>query len=1089
MSERRVPKIQLIMRLTTIILIATIMQVNASSFGQRVSLDVKNAPLNVIIKEISKQTGYEFFYDGNLIKNTKPVSIKIKNATIENALELCFTGQSITYKIENKVVSLKPLSKSILDKISTAVTGFFSEIDVSGRVVDEKEKPLIGATVKIINTNRALLTDENGAFEFYNVDESAVLLISYIGYQSQKVPVKNSGPITIKLKEAGNLSEIQVIGYGQVSRKFNTGNVSTITSKDLEKQPVTNVLSALSGRLPGVFLQTTNGLPGGNIEVQIGGKGSITAGTNPLYVVDGVPFPGTSLVHNTSLSDIISGEISPLNSINPNDIESINVLKDADATAIYGSRGANGVVLITTKKGIAGKTKADINISSGVSEVASFPKLLKLSDYLTIRREAFKNDGLEPSTDPSSLGYAPDLKLWSQTDATDWGKYIMGRTGRTTNVNASLSGGSEQTKMLGGINYRNETSVLRGDNKYQRGGARFSLQHHSIDNKFNLSSSLSYTADDNNSSNPKNDFLNFLLLPPNFPLYNQNGELNWATGSNPIAAINNYSKTRTGNTVFNTTASLQLLKGLTVKTDFGFNQLEMSQIIVSPKSGSNPNYSPTSQTTFGDNLTRTFIIEPQINYSTNINKSSLNFLAGGTYQKNSTENQILVGTNFNSESLLENPGSASTITPNGYNIVYKYVSLFGRVSYNFDQKYFLNVSGRRDGSSRFGIDHQFGNFGAIGAAWLISNENWLKDKLRFLYYAKIRGSYGITGNDQIADYQYLSTYRTSGIVYQNQNGLEPARIANDNYHWESNKKTEVGLEVGLFDNRFNFTISHFENVSGDQLVNYTLPLMTGFTSYQANLPAKVRNSGWELELNSTNFKTEKFNWSTNFNITFLKNRLISFPDIESSSYSKTLVVGESVQRATGFMYLGTDPATGSSLFKDKDGNSTSLPDFDSYYSTIGRKDPSFYGGMGNTFSFKGFRLDVFFQFAKQGISGSVNSPGTIFNSFDLVKNRWQNPNDLTITPKASTSSDFYYTLSSANFFNSTYLRLKNVQISYAVSDHILKKIRVDRATIYIQAQNLATWWNKNNALYDPESGASSNIPPLQCINLGVQFTF
>jgi TonB-dependent SusC/RagA subfamily outer membrane receptor len=344
---------------------------------------------------------------------------------------------------------------------------------IKGKVTDEQGKPLSGATVKILDENAISITDKNGYFSINNTQLKAILTISFIGYQTTNVPwfKERNVELLIQLKaDANSLNEVQVIGYGTTTKRLNTGNVSTISSADIEKQPITNVLSAIEGRAPGVFVQQTNGLPGGGFSIQIRGKGSIVAGTDPLYVIDGVPYSTNLMDANSAIgSTSPNGLVSPLNSINPSDIESMSILKDADATAIYGSRGANGVVLITTKKGKAGKTKVDFNLSEGVNKMASLPSLLNLQQYLLIRKEAYKNDGLTPSSDPTSPSYAPDLTVWSQNTSTSWSKYLFGGTGHVTDVQGSVSGGDKNTTFNIGGNFHSETTVLQGNNLYQRG--------------------------------------------------------------------------------------------------------------------------------------------------------------------------------------------------------------------------------------------------------------------------------------------------------------------------------------------------------------------------------------------------------------------------------------------------------------------------------------------------------------------------------------------------------------------------------------------------------------------------------------------
>jgi len=967
-----------------------------------------------------------------------------------------------------------------------------SNYKISGTVTDEKGTPIPMANVKVLGTKILTNTDKDGQFDINIKNYPVTIIISFIGYEAAKLDLtkEHDDVLVVKLNSyAGSLNEVQVIGYGTTTKRLNTGSVSTVSAKEIVEQPITNVLSALSGRAPGVYVQTNNGLPGGDISIQIRGTGSLTAGTNPFYIIDGVPYVSTSLVANSALGSGINGEISPLNSINPNDIESISILKDADATAIYGSRGANGVVLITTKKGNKGKVKTDVNIYNGISQVANMPKILGLNDYLTIRREAFKNDGLTPSSDPTSVAYAPDLTVWNEQQTTNWAKYILGGTGHITNVQTSISGGDEITSFDIGANFRTESTVLPGDNRYNRGGVHMSLQHTSLDKKFNVTMTTNYTEDNNQLVNPAVALSSDILLPPNFPAYNAKGSFNFLNGINPYASILNTSQIQTENFITNAILGYKILPNLQIKLSGGINSLSMKQVMVNPESAQDPEFQPVSYTIFGNNSSKSFILEPQLNYDYSKGKSKLNLLLGGTWQKTETDGETLFATNFNSESLLQNLSSASTIYPSNSDIEYKYLSVFGRLTYNYDDKYILNASVRRDGSSRFGPGNQFGNFGAVGFAWLFSNEQFIKNNFGWLSYGKFRGSYGITGNDQISDYQYLSTYQSSTYVYQNINGLAPTKIANADFRWESNKKSDAGLELGFFKDRILINADYYQNISGNQLVNYVLPYITGFNSYEANIPATIKNTGWEFQVITKNITESSFTWSTNINMTVAKNELESFPGLANSGYANIYIIGQSITRAYGFKYAGADPQTGVSLYQLLGGGTSSNPSFNNYYQTIGENSPSFYGGVSNSLRYNNFQLDISGQFAKHFLQGGLIAPGSLTNDFAIALNRWQSSGDITNVPKPTTSTnDFYYQLSSANFFNATYFRIKNVALSYTFPPDWIKSKKINNLRIYAQGENLLTFWNRNAALYDPESGASANVQPMRTIIIGIQLT-
>jgi TonB-linked SusC/RagA family outer membrane protein len=1027
------------------------------------------------------------------------VSINVKNKPLKDVLNELLAPFPLSFRvIDDKIVISHDGSKN---KSLPAENKSLLVIPIKGKVTDEQGQPLPGATVKLKQSNNGVITDKDGNFAITNIPITGVLIISYVGYQTVEISYdsKQNEPLIIQLKaDANSLNAVQVIGYGTTTKRLNTGSVSTISAKEIEQQPVTNVLSALSGRMPGVFVQTTNGLPGGNINIQIRGTGSITAGNNPLYVIDGVPFNSiVGLLNAQSIlsTGAISGVISPFNSLNPDDIESISILKDADATSIYGSRGSNGVVLITTKKGKSGKTKVNISVNEGYTQATNIPKVLNLSQYLQIRHEAFVNDGITPSSDPNSYpNYAPDLTIWSQKQSTNWPKYFLGGTGQVNNEQATISGGNDATNFTVGSNFHSEKTYLPGNNLYDRGGIYANLQHTSENKKFYFQFSNSLTIDNNNLVDPAANIYQDILLPPNYPIYDQYGNYNWEAGGNPAAEITSISKTSTNNVISNILLRYTIIKDLAIKISAGYNEISVNQTQIHPSSSLYPG--STNYTDFGKNSNQSYIIEPQLTYDYRFKSSTLNLLAGGTYQNSNSLGQVIRANNYSSTALMGDLGSASYYYPSNNYTQYKYASVFGRVTYNLDDKYILNATVRRDGSSRFGPNEQFGNFGSIGAAWLWADENFIKSNMAFISFGKLRASYGVTGNDQIADYQYLSSYSSAYTIYQGIAALKPSRIANPDFHWETTKKLDVGLELGFLKNRILLNIDRYQNLSDDQLVSYAIPSITGFTSYEANLPAVVENSGWEFDLNTKNVQKDKFSWTTSFNFTVPKNKLKNFPGLSTSSYANTLAVGEDITRVYGYQFEGLDN-NGNALYATRNGTPSNSPNSatDSYY-TIGKKTPDFYGGIGNTLTYQNWSLEIFGQFVKQMAFGNlIYTPGAYgFNDYIIGLNRWTSTNSHTTIPKASNNGDFNYPQSSANYFNTSYFRVKNVAIFYSLPKNWLQKVKMDQARLFLQAQNILTFWNRNIPLLDPESGPttgglSNNLPPVKSFVLGIQTTF
>ncbi|WP_449436326.1 TonB-dependent receptor plug domain-containing protein [Pedobacter steynii] len=501
------------------------MQVSAAGFAQKITLNQNRASLKQIFAEIKKQTGYDVFYQAGYVKEDKVIKANFLNTPLEEVMEKCLEGQPLSFTIDEKTVLIKAKDPTFLDRLAD----HWAAIDVHGRVVDKEGKSLKGATVKVKGTDRSVNTNGYGIFELKDVEEEAVLVISFVGYQSIEVNIKVKGVgdnlirtlgIIILEPSISKLDEVVVMAYGTTSQRLNTGNIASVKASEIEKQPVSNPLYALQGRVPGLIVTPTTGLPGGAVKLQIRGKNSLLFQTEPLIVIDGLPIVSNigELGHQFSGANIldITRGMSSLNFINPNDIESIDVLKDADATSIYGSRGANGVILITTRKGKEGKTKIDINMQGGLAMLPRKLKLLNTDQYIDLRKEAFLNSGLDIDNLPVNRSNM-DLKLWDQHRYTDWQEVLLGRTAKYNDFQGSASGGNANVQYNIGGNYHRETTVFVGNNADQKGGARISLTGVSSNQKFRVNLNASYLSDKNRL--PGIDFTNVALtLPPNAPL-------------------------------------------------------------------------------------------------------------------------------------------------------------------------------------------------------------------------------------------------------------------------------------------------------------------------------------------------------------------------------------------------------------------------------------------------------------------------------------------------------------------------------------------------------------------------------------------
>ncbi|RZM21454.1 MAG: SusC/RagA family TonB-linked outer membrane protein, partial [Pedobacter sp.] len=537
-------KFMRIMRLTIVIITIALMQVSAAGLAQKVSLSFKNVPLEQVLVAVKQQTAYNFVYTEDVIAKAKRVTIQVKNADLKDVLQVCFQNQPLNFTIQQNTIVVKEREPSLLDNASVTLNLFQGLIDIRGKVVDENNQPLPGATVKVKGGTQGVMTDKEGDFFLKGVPDDAVLVFAYMGYKAVELKAEaNMG--LIKLEQ--NLQELQEVvinrGYYETTRELNTGSVSRVDAKTIGKQPVLNPLAAIAGRMPGVVIQQSTGIPGGDFYIEIRGRNNLrNEGNDPLYIIDGVPFSSEKVSSPFVTAGIFAGNYnnsspagaSPLNGINNADIESIEILKDADATAIYGSRGANGVILITTKKGKTGKTKFNLDVYSGAGKVRTI-SLLNTEEYLAMRKQAFVNDGI--TVYPSE---AYDVNgTWDQSRYTDWQKVLLGGTARTTSVQGSLTGGSEGTQFLFSTGYRKETSVFPGQLAFTKFSAHSSLNHISPNKKLTLGLSLTGNADKNNQI--QLGYTNYARsLAPNAPaLYNVDGTLNWenSTWRNPLAEL------------------------------------------------------------------------------------------------------------------------------------------------------------------------------------------------------------------------------------------------------------------------------------------------------------------------------------------------------------------------------------------------------------------------------------------------------------------------------------------------------------------------------------------------------------------------
>jgi TonB-linked SusC/RagA family outer membrane protein len=1118
-----------IVKICTFILLAGCLHAFAIGYGQKITLSAKNASIEKVFREIRKQTGIHFLYSDLVLEKAKLVTIQVKDAVLKEVLDHCFKEQPFEYEIKERTIVVRMKSSVNISGINEDMSTDKKFIDVKGRVVNENNDPVEGVTVTIKGTSIGTTTNQNGEFFLKTVDGNATLVFSHVNIETFELKVKGKQFLDVALRtRIAEMTEVIINkGYYTEQKKLATGNVSTVKAKDIAQQPVQNPLLALVGRVPGVTIEQQTGFANSGVVVRIQGRNSINSGLNPLYVVDGVPFlsqtlPTIGLTRfylGTSEGDANSGGGNPLSFLNPNDIESIDILKDADATAIYGSRGANGVILITTKKGRAGQTKVNANIRTGWARVNNKVDLLNTEQYLEIRKEAFMNDGLpipNQTTTPNNSNY--DLTYWPQDRYTDWQEVLIGGTGRYTDAQIGFSGGNANTQFLISTGYHKETSVFPGDFADKKGSFQFNINHSSNNQKFKVQTSGVYVVDDNQL--PANDLtLLAVSIAPNAPaLYNDDGSLNWepvilptgtvSTWLNPVAdyLLGRYNN-RVNNFIGGSLFSYQLLPKLSLSTRLGFTNLQTDEVGIIPLTAIRPEQRTivNRSATYGNGRSTSWIIEPQLSYKAVIGKGNLEALAGSSFQQTENKNRAVNGSGYTSDLALKNLAAAATVSPGAtlYNL-YKYNAVFGRLNYNFKDRYIVNFTARRDGSSRFGSENLFNNFWGAAGSWIFSNEKWFSQNLGFVNFGKLRISYGTTGNDQISDYGFMNLYDPVagvGVAYQGIPSMSPRGHSNPYLQWEETRKLQFGLDLGLVKDKIIINLNYYLNRSSNLLVQTKLSYITGFDRVRENFDGVVENRGWEFSLNSFNIRKPNFTWTTSFNLTIPERNgyLVSFPNLFNTIYADIYTVGRSLYDEKRYQFLGVNPATGLYVFSDNKGNPTSGPvdkDLISFSNTTQR----LFGGLQNNITFKGFEVDFTLQFVKRDapiFAGS--SPGQFRgttnygNQPTLVLSRWQNAGQETNVQRVSANSAaannafFNYLLSDGSITDASFLRLTNLSFSWQLPKQWMKDVHLQNVRLFVQGQNLFSI-TKYKGL-DPGTGSSYTLPPLQVITVGGQITF
>ncbi|GAA4849664.1 TonB-dependent receptor [Algivirga pacifica] len=935
------------------------------------------------------------------------------------------------------------------------------ERTVSGIVSDETGEGLPGVTVLVKGTTNGTVTGIDGNFTLSGVTEQTVLSFSIVGYKTQDIKVGAQTKFTVQLSEdAQQLEEVVVVGYGTQIKREITGSTVSIGSDVVERQPVLNASSILQGQASGVQVTASSGAPGGGISVRVRGATSILGNNSPLYVVDGVP-----VVQGDLTGGGFGGQLqSALSSLNPSDIESIEVLKDAASTAIYGTRGANGVVLITTKRGKSGEAKINFAYNTGIAEPTKVLDKVTSKEYYDILNEARTNDG---GTARSYADWG-----WDETTDNDWVEEVF-RTARVSDYQLNVSGGDDRVKYFLGGSYRDEEGTMLGQ-KLTRYSTKINLDFKASE-RLHVATNFYGGYEINNRIQNDNNiygvYSTAILTSPGIPVYDESGEYSVTPFANPVASAlePRYANSMT-KIIANTNFTYNILPGLDFRTDLSLDYNILKQDHYEPATTAQGSASNGSGFYDVRDL-MTWVVEPVMSYNKTVaEKHNFSLLAGATFQKRIDAFNNVTGVGFLKPSLTYITSAAQITDGTGFKSNYGLQSQFGRLNYNFDGKYLFSASLRRDGSSRFGENNKYGTFWAVSGGWIISDEEFLKNQ-DVLSFLKLRASHGITGNDGIGDFRYLGTWGTSAN-YLGAPASAPNRIANPDLKWEETAVTDLGLETGFFDNRLTVNANVFYSRTTDLLLAKPLSGVTGFTSLTANV-GEMENRGLELEAVATLVNRGGFSWKVNKNISFVRNKVLKLETANAdgrvdTGFASAYMEGQPLNVFYALDYLGVDPATGDAIYDDVNGDGI-ISDEDR--KIVGDANPDYYGGFTNTLSYKGFTLDAFFQYSVgneiyNNTRAFTENVGSSLATGASMRDRWREPGDITSVPRATNVRRGYNSQDSDRWVeDGSYMRLKNISLSYSVPRNWISKAGLSTATITATANNLLTWTNYSA---DPE---------------------
>jgi len=991
---------------------------------------------------------------------------------------------------------------------------------IEGLILDSASKEILpGAAVRIKGVTNGATTDANGKFVLITAQKLPfTLVVAYIGYQTKEVIVDGS-PITIRLSaQNSQLNDVVVVGYGTQTRKAITGSVSTIAVGEVKDKPTATFEEQLQGKAPGLQISASTGVPGDGMFIRIRGTTSINASNDPLYVIDGVYVNSGSLQRITTQGQANN----PLADINPDDIESITVLKDADATAIYGARAANGVILITTKRGKYNTApKVTLSTYFGAAKAPELWDLVTGPQHAELVNEFYRNSEADaiasgnaagittykyqpfraltdnPTASPAPRGLPQDQKTYDRL-------HQVFRTGFLQNYDLSVSGGNDKTTYYIGGGLNKQQADLK-TNDFRRGSFKLNLDQ-KISDYVTVGTSNTFTQTYRTNARvgdgPQGGILQSALHTPTYlPTTNTDGSpARWAGFDNLDVLLNNTNMHSTSNrAIGNLYGEVKLSKDLKFKTSWSvdYNQYNESQYWNSLTIIGIANHNSGSQAVSNNTI---WTNEQTLTYAHAFGKNNVGALLGNSLQGSVTNQVIASGTNYPNDSF-QQLSSAATTTSSGSESSYKLSSFFARINYNYDGKYYADASIRADGSSRFGANHQWGYFPSAGVAWRVKKEDFLKD-VHAISDLKLRGTIGVTGNQNgIGDFASRGLWG-AGNNYQNNPGTAPVQLANPDLKWESTRQLDLGLDLSVLNERLTVSGDYYDKYTSNLLLNLPLASSSGFSSILANA-GEMSNKGFEINVSSINLNGP-LKWSTNFNISRNINKITKLPTPVVAAYAaERMVQGQSMYTFYAYKQLYVDKQTGNAVYDDYDHNGVINS---SDLQPVGNALPKFNGGLTNNFAYKGFDLSVFFNFVYGNKvynnnnyfleGGGTRDANRAMDTRQLT--RWQKPGDETDMPRL-TAYGQNYTLSptTRNIEDGSFLRLSNVNLGYNIPKHLIEKANISSIRVYVSASNLWLWTKYKGP--DPEINVSSSAtvlgydlgtPPVpRVIQAGANITF